>query len=113
MGALIEPEVVPTTASLAYSQTPDTYLHKAWFKERLLPFAADIKAARAADPILDGYFDLLDEYKGVDVTWDKTKFMINDAEARIKAVVNDSTISAANLLLPRQPTEIYRIDGAQ
>ncbi|WP_102794300.1 hypothetical protein [Bowmanella denitrificans] len=86
---------------------PNTKLHKAWFKERLIPFAEDIKAARQADATVDLYFSILDEYKVVDVTWHKTIAMLQDAEARVKAVVPESTISAAGLLLPQQPNEVF------
>tara|TARA_R110002167_G_scaffold91458_1_gene246093 strand:- start:165491 stop:165988 length:498 start_codon:yes stop_codon:yes gene_type:complete len=106
-------DILATDAGLTYREVPDTYLHKAWFMERLLPYAEDIKTARAASAKLDSMFVLLDQYKGVDVTWDKTITMINTAESIIKSIVTDSTISAANLLLPRQSNEVYRIDGAQ
>jgi len=118
-GAFRNPEILtPSVSNFAATKRftdsasiPDTILHKAWFKERLLPFAADIKAARAADPILDAYFDLLAEYKVVDVAWSKTIAMLNDAETRIKTVIPASNISAAALLLPRQSTEVYRVTG--
>lgn len=105
--------IVPTTGAIYPDSPPDTYLHKSWFMERLIPYANDIKIARAANATLDAYFNLLDQYKGVDVTWKKTIDMINDAELIIKLAVPGSTISAAALLLPRQSHEIYRVGGAQ
>lgn len=85
----------------------DPVLHKSFFKRRLLPYAADIKAGRAADPMIDAYFELLNEYKTVDVSWSDTIAMITDAVNRIKVVVPESAIDAEQLLLPRQSNEHF------
>lgn len=83
-------------------------IHKSDFIERMLPYWADIKATREADSIVDGYFEMFNFYKFVDLDWPKTQAMIADLKSRILAVNPDSKFNVEEVLKDGTDEEHYR-----
>lgn len=91
----------------AKEPSPIRKIHKSDFIERMLPYWADVKATRAADAVVDGYFEMFNFYKFVDLDWPKTVAMIHDLESRIKAVNPETSFNSESLLVDGSETERY------
>ncbi len=85
----------------------DLMISKSVFRLRTLPFAADIKAAKQHDPVLEEYFAILSEEPLVNLTRLKTVNLIKDAIKRVLLVVPESKISEEVLLKPIQLGEAF------
>lgn len=83
-------------------------IHKSDFIERMLPYWGDVKATRQADPVVDGYFEMFNFYKFVDLDWPKTQAMITDLKARILAVNPSSKFNVEDVLKDGTDEEHYR-----
>jgi len=95
-------------AQLQADQAAEPKMYRSWFKRRLLPYATEIKAGKEADPMVEAYMDLLNEYKHVDVSLPDTIKMIQDCVKRIKKINPECTLTADILLLPRQVSETFQ-----
>lgn len=93
-----------------YSEPKDeasSKVHKAAWKKRLIPFWPDVEAARDTDATIRFYFELISDYRYVDVSLTDTQNMIGDFVNRVKAVVPASAITAEVLLANPTDDEAY------
>jgi len=82
-------------------------IHKAFFINRLQPWWTDIKAARAADPKIDNYFEQFGHFTHVDLDWLGTIVMVADLKAAVLAVNASSTFDDAAVLQNGTLTEQF------
>jgi len=86
-----------------YDSTTSTFtgirrIHKSFFINRLSPWWTDIQAARAADPVIDNYFEQFGHFTHVDLDWPITIVMVTNLKAAVLAVNASSTIDDVEIL---------------
>ena len=73
-------------------------IHKSFFINRLSPWWADIQAARAADPVIDNYFEQFGHFTHVDLDWPITIVMVTNLKSAVLAVNANSTFDEVAVL---------------
>jgi hypothetical protein len=84
-------------------------IHKSFFINRLNPWWADIKAARAADPVIDNYFEQFGHFTHVDLDWPITIVMVAGLKAAVLAVNASSTFDDVAVLQDGTLEEQYGV----
>lgn len=73
-------------------------IHKSFFINRLSPWWTDIQAARAANSLIDNYFEQFGHFTHVDLDWPITIGMVANLKAAVLAVNAGSTIDDVEIL---------------
>lgn len=82
-------------------------IHKSFFINRLNPWWSDIKAARAADPQIDNYFEQFDHFTHVDLDWPVTVVMVTGLKTAVLAVNPSSDFDEVQILKNGTLTEQF------